>query len=204
MKHSVSRAFTLVELLVVLGIFMVITGTILANHTRFNSSVLLGSLAYDMALSVRQAQVYGLSVQTFGTRFSATGYDIQVGYGIHLSSAAPGSYILFADQPPANDRYDAGEAIQTYTLSLNHSIASFCGTLSAADGGGSQCSTDVSNPPTYLDIVFFRPNPDANILSDQLPAGHMYSSASIVVRSSQGETRTITVQSTGQISVTNP
>ena len=81
-------AFTLIELLVVMAIFSVISLLILANHSRFNSSVLLGSLAYDMALSVRQAQVYGVSVQTFNANF-------QVGYGVHFTTG--NSYIFFAD-----------------------------------------------------------------------------------------------------------
>lgn len=207
MKKNV-RAFTLIELLVVMGIFLVITGTILANHTRFNSSVLLGSLAYDIALSIREAQVYGLSVQTFGTSFSSTGYNVQVGYGIHFSSS--GSYILFADTN-ANKHYDASDTIvQTYSVGLGHTVKSFCGTFS---NGTVQCSAPASNPIGYLDVVFFRPNPDAIITSDKTifttingstNPTNSYSSAQIVVTSPSNETRTITIQTTGQVSVKNP
>ncbi len=49
----------------------------LANHERFNSSILLDSLAYDIALSIREAQVYGLSVRGINA-------DFQVGYGVAL------------------------------------------------------------------------------------------------------------------------
>jgi len=194
MKQT-SRAFTLIELLVVMAIFMLITGIILANNTKFNSSALLGSLAYDVSLSIREAQVYGLSVQTFGSKFSATGYNIQVGYGIHFDATTPTSYFLFADSN-ANKYYDSADTVlQTYTVGTNHFIKSFCGINSY---GQQDCSDDGDSPINHLDIVFFRPNPDANISPTNYGPS---SSAKIVVASPSGETRTITVQSTGQISV---
>jgi prepilin-type N-terminal cleavage/methylation domain-containing protein len=195
----IARAFTLIELMVVVSIFLVITGVILANHSRFNSSVLLGSLAYNIALSIREAQVYGLSVQTYNTNF-------QVGYGVDISVAAPNSYVLFADTN-ANKHYEApttpptagtDSVVQTYAVGAGHTIKRFCGTYST---GVTQCSDDTANPIDHLDIVFFRPNPDANISSEN-PG--FYSSGKIVVASPSGETRSITIQSTGQVSVTNP
>ena len=195
-------AFTLIELLVVVAIFAIITGVLLANNSKFNSSALLGSLAYDISLSIREAQVYGLSVQTFGTQFSATGYNVQVGYGIHFDAATPTSYFLFADSN-ANKYYDSSDTVlQTYTVGTNHFIKSFCGTPSPSQGGGPQCTILTSPTINHLDIVFFRPDPDAIITSDQEsnPA-QPYSSAQITIASPSGETRTVTVQSTGQISV---
>lgn len=194
MKHGrffTRRGFTLIELLVVMGIFLVITGTVLANHSKFNSSVLLGSLAYNIALSVREAQVYGLSVQTYHANF-------QVGYGIDLSAANPNQYVLFADVN-ADKRYEPGtdSVIQTYAVGGGHTIQKFCGSNAS---GATQCSTD-STPIDRLDIVFFRPNPDAYISSAN--PGY-YSSAAITVASGSGESRTVTVYSTGQISVATP
>ncbi len=63
------RGFSLIELIVVTGIFTVITAVVLANNAQFNNSVLLGNAAYDIALSVRQAQVYGLSTQAYSGEF---------------------------------------------------------------------------------------------------------------------------------------
>ena len=180
--------FSLIELLVVMGIFTVISSLILANHSRFNSSVLLNSLAYDMALSVRQAQVYGLSV-----RGSASGF--QVGYGIHVTQGT--SYVFFTDVN-GNKRYDAGTdaIVQTYTVGQGYQVSRFCGVKS---DGASECS-NASSPISSLDIVFFRPNPDAVMYSD---VGGPYSSGTVTVASG-AQTRTIVVASTGQISVQNP
>lgn len=181
--------FTLLELLVVVSIFAFISIITLANHSKFNSSVLLTNLAYNIALSIRQAQVYGLSVQTFDLNF-------QVGYGVHITTG--GSYLFFADTN-ADKRYEAGtdSIVQTYNIGQGNFIKRFCGTL--ADGT-TQCSDDAT-PIDHLDIVFFRPEPDANMSSS---GPTPYSSGKIVVGSSAGDTRTITIESTGQISVTNP
>jgi len=174
------------ELLVVIAIFSVISLIVLVNHSRFNSSVLLGSLAYNIALSIREAQVYGLSVQQYESSF-------QVGYGIHFSS--PSSYLFFADTN-ANWRYDNGTdaEIKIYNLNSQHSIAQFCGVRA---NGNSDCS-DGGVPISHLDIVFFRPDPDAVMSSDLLNG---YSRAELTVRSNAGEERVITVASTGQIAV---
>lgn len=184
------RAFSLIELLVVMAIFSVISLIVLVNHSRFNSSVLLGSLAYNIALSVREAQVYGVSVQQFGSSF-------QVGYGVHL--AGNSSYIFFADRnTPPNKQYDSATdaVIKNYSLNRQHSIARFCGVTSTDVW---HCSDD-NVPITFLDIVFLRPDPDAYMKSDQFDG---YSRAVITVRSNSGEERVVTVASTGQIAVAN-
>ncbi len=184
-----ARAFSLVELLVVISIFFVISTVILANHSRFNSSVLLGNLAYDIALSIRQAQVYGVSTRQYSSQF-------QIGYGVRFSDQ--GSYAFFTDVN-ANQRYDQDQdtIIQTYSLGRGYSLVRYCGV--SADGV--ELCSDGANPIQYLDITFLRPNPDANIVSD---SSAVLSTARIVVRSQSGETRTISVASTGQISVGAP
>jgi len=183
-----SRAFTLVELLVVVMIFSLITLLVLANNSRFNSSVLLGSLAYKIALSIRQAQVFGVSVAPFSASF-------QVGYGVHFQQGSL-SYQFFADVNN-NKHYDAGDStVSTYSLGQGHTIKKFCGTNSS---GTEFCSDTAAID--HLDIIFNRPNPDANISSN---TSSFYSSGKIVVTSPSGDTRTVTVVSTGQISVTNP
>lgn len=182
------RAFSLIELLVAVSIFLVISTVILANHSRFNSSVLLGSLAYDVALSIREAQVFGLSVRQFGSGF-------QVGYGVHFTNS--NTYVFFVDVN-ANKKYDEAtdSIVRTYTLSRGHTFQRFCGTNSI---GIEKCS-DSASPITHLDIVFLRPDPDA-VISSSEPG--VYSSGRVIVTSPSGDTRTVQIASTGQISVQN-
>ena len=187
----ITRGFSLIELLVVTGIFVVITGVVLANNAQFNSSVLLGNAAYDVALSVRQAQVYGLSTQQYSGEF-------QVGYGVHFAGTT--EYLVFADlDPEHNKRYDAGtdQIVQQITLGRGHTIKRFCGVKTDTT---EDCS-DNDATLTHLDIGFLRPNPDATVTGDSPTA---YSTAKIVLQSKNGETRTVTIQSTGQISVKRP
>ena len=184
------RGFTIVELMVTISFFVIISSVVLVRHATFSSNLLLTNLAYDIALSIREAQVFGLSVSEFGT---GTG-EFDVGYGIHIDSGDNISYILFADREPKNQRYDDNsEIVDVFNIHKGNTISLFCGVLS---NGTEKCSpTNIS----YLDIVFERPNPDAIITSSI--TGESYSSAKIVVRSPQGKERTIIIGITGQIYV---
>lgn len=190
LRKDTNRGFSLIELLVSIGILAIISVIVLANHTRFNGSVLLGSLAYDIGLSVREAQVFGVSVRQYND-------DFQLGYGVHFADDS--SYSLFADIN-SDKRYDTGDTIiRTYNLQRGFKMQEFCGYTAI---GGQDCSTDSVDPITHLAIVFLRPEPDAFMTSNE-PAT-TYSRATITVVSPGGDTRTVEVASTGQISVQNP
>uniref|UniRef100_UPI002B1DDAC5 pilus assembly FimT family protein n=1 Tax=Pseudomonas glycinae TaxID=1785145 RepID=UPI002B1DDAC5 len=53
------RGFTLVELLVTVGVFAVVSGLTLANYPKFNSQTAITGLAQQIAIAIREAQVYG-------------------------------------------------------------------------------------------------------------------------------------------------
>lgn len=190
LNNNTERGFSLIELLVAISILATISIIVLANHTRFNGSVLLGSLAYDIALSVREAQVFGVSVRQYNASF-------KLGYGVLFEGAA--SYSLFADTNSNKVYDDEDVVIRTYGLQRGFRIQQFCGINTL---GTPTCSNDSLNPITHLAIVFLRPEPDAfmssNILAEE------YSRGTITIVSPGGDTRTVGVASTGQISVQNP
>lgn len=183
------RGFSLVELVVSVAIFLVITAVILVKHSEFSGTLLIENLAYDIALSVRKAQVFGLSVR----EFSVGSQEFNVGYGVHFDSASNNTYIFFADRN-RNEKYDdSSEILETFTLRKGNTISEFCGILAS---GTEKCSpSDIS----FLDIVFERPNPDAIIKSNI--AGDTYAAAKITVASPQGTKWNINIVTTGQISV---
>lgn len=184
------RGFTLIELLLVLSVMTILTAVFLLQQQRFDSSTLLRSLAYSIALSVRQAQVYGTSVREFDGTFDTS-------YGLYFNSSTPGSYVLFADINK-NGSYDpATENLKTFTLGSKFAISDIC----AVEGSARSCATGGVNGGTqiqWLTIYFTRPNPDARFKTED---GVDYSSAYIQIIGKSGATRSVDVSLTGQITV---
>jgi prepilin-type N-terminal cleavage/methylation domain-containing protein len=204
--RAAPRGFTLIELLVVTAIIAIITAFVLFNQKGFNSSTILRSLSYSIALSVRQAQVYGVSV-----RESAAGSgDFSNGYGVFFGNSGlvdTSHYLIFAD---TNDdgQYAAGEELPRFTIGngkgTDYLIKNYC----AHSGSGDQCALGTSPTITSLTIYFRRPNPDACFATSQSPAvcaagaAPVYDYAYVQIRSFTGtDYRTIKVSSTGQITV---
>lgn len=183
------RGFTLIELLVVVGIVLAITALLLVSQGRFSGNILLTNAAYDVALSIRQAQVFGLGAREAGIQTA----EFDTGYGIHFDTSNRSTYILFADRNRDFKYEGAGELIQTFSLGRGFYIEEFCGGLS---GGVEECS---SGSIDEITIVFDRPEPDAIIKNNV--TGKTYGSARIMVRSPQGTGREVTAVATGQISV---
>lgn len=202
-----SRGFTVIELLVVTIIIVLITGFILFRHQGFNSSTLLRSLAYSVALSVRQAQVYGVSV-----RESAAGSGSFVqGYGVYFGNSGlvdNSHYLIFADAN-ANGRYDAGEELPRFTIGngkgTDYRIGNFCAHTIA---GANHCGVLGGTTITSLTVYFRRPNPDACFATSQSPgacaagAAQVYDYAYIDLQAvGTTDVRTVKITSTGQIAV---
>lgn len=186
-----ASGFTLVELLVVTGIMALISGLILANNSRFGGVAQLQNLAYDIALSIREAQIYGISVARFNNIYAPA-------YGMHFDSANPNSYVLFADVlSPQNGVYDCPspgtvecELVRLSTIQSGYGIDSLCAT---APGGNEACGL------SSLDISFERPEPDAYIRAGEISG--ISESARILLSSPRGDEKSITVEVNGQISV---
>jgi len=207
-----ARGFTLVELMVVLAIIVVITTVVLTSQSTFNKTLVLANTAYDVALTLRAAETYGLGSRAVGSIANA-------GYGIEFQKSIPGSFTLFADSYPAaaspsschptsdtsapdaqpgNCIYDSvqGEKISDYILGNNITVSDFCAfaigswTCAVAQGGGL----------TLLDIVFTRPNADPfmsvnGVYSQLFPVSRMC----LTISSPLGGSRFVSVASSGQI-----
>ncbi|HCR52636.1 TPA: hypothetical protein DIV48_03285 [Candidatus Kaiserbacteria bacterium] len=169
--------FTLVELMVVISIMAVITAIVLTSQSSFNKTLVLANTAYDIALSLRSAETYGI-----GSR-AITGGAVNAGYGIHFERGNTGSYVLFADispgpaasgchglpaggatapdAQPGNCVYTSGSdaLVRTYMLGNGITIKDFC----AYSSGAWSC---MRGGLSSLDIVFARPNPDPFMSKD--------------------------------------
>lgn len=202
--------FTMIELMVTVSIFVVVSSIVLANYPKFSSNVTLDNLAHAIAISIREAQVFGLSVKEFGS-----GSSVFPGYGVSFNNSYNKSFILFADSNgdkeysrPASPNGDAcvGDCLEKFAISDSNSIYTLCGDLKA-DGVVVNTIEDLNTPNsncglTSLDISFTRPDPDATLTGDSVVWGKRnYSDAEVVVVSPKGSFQIVTVWSTGQISV---
>ncbi|MDB5244414.1 MAG: hypothetical protein JWN18_284 [Parcubacteria group bacterium] len=205
---STSRGFTILELLVVLGIITVITAVAITSQSSFNKSLVLSNTAYDLALSIRSAQTFGI-----GSRLTTPGVGgvSNAGYGIYikkngLQSTPITTYTIFADISPAcaggslpnckpgNGIYDGSDPIiQTFTLGNGVKISDFC-----VYDGSPHCAWSSGSSASSVDIVFTRPNADPVIKSDAT-GGNSEQKAYITLMSTQGTTRYVCVTSMGVI-----
>ncbi len=207
-----NRAFTVVELLIAVSIFVFMTALLVARYGNFNQNVLLTNTAYDVALEIRTAQTYGLSIRSVtdvGDPSAPAPISneavFQNAYGVHLVKDSS-ELILFSTPSygdDANTIYDGPDTygdtdIAVSTLRRGSKISDIC-----VGSGPSDCSyTSVDE----MDITFKRPSPSAIIcVKPDSPTdmscndGYVY--VEIQVESSDNTVRTVVVRENGQISV---
>lgn len=201
-----SRGFTLVELLVTLSLFVVLTTVVLFSNSQFNGSILLTNLAYDVALTVRQAQTYGVNVREVSTGV------FDKAYGVHFETTRDKQFLLFSDSDGlGNDgRYNGNwtcnsggdECLNSYSIKRGNKISATHVVSSSDD----DCPNLTGCLVKELDITFLRPDPDAKFKAKKSSSGGSVddiTEATITVTSADGGSiRKIVVNSTGQISVT--
>lgn len=187
---SLSKGFTLVELMVVLTIIVIISTVVITSQSSFNKTLILANTAYDIALSIRSAQTYGIGSRAVGTTVNA-------GHGIRFQSNPSSSFIFFADTSPTapcsqpncksgDHTYTNGSdsVVQTYTLGNGMTISKLC--------------VDSTCNLSSLDVVFERPNPNAFISADGYYSVNN-AKACITVTSPQGGEKYVSVSKSGQI-----
>ncbi len=152
------RGFSIVEMIVVIGIFTVITGVVLFNLPQFRDQTILELIAQDMAITIRQAQVFGISTRSFKGQFPSHGVFFNL-----LDNAAldpwKKSFILFADVASGDGDYSLpsvacgsnNECVEQFNIQGNVEIFAL---LSCSPG----CAPIATQ---QLSVAFIRPNPEA-------------------------------------------
>ncbi len=95
---------TLIELVIVLSIFSILTGVVLFNYGDFSSSLTIQNLADDIALTIRRAQSYAIGVRGssgrftmgFGVNFSIRNPDDQGGSSFEPYSSSQKAFIFYS------------------------------------------------------------------------------------------------------------
>lgn len=209
-----NKAFTLVELMVTISIFLVISSVVIFNYGDFKSTVSLQNLTDDIALSIRKAQSYAIGAKGTGSVVK----DFTNSYGIHFSVDSNGtgldgsnkSFVLFYSlstskmYPSVNSGTCANgsnNCVELFTITGKNKI----------DGIILNNGSVESSKSGSLDISFLRPDPRAYFCyranaSSGICDIATISSASIIISNGQTDLslkkgKMITVQNTGQISI---
>lgn len=199
-----NRGFTLIELIVSIGIISAILAMVISNQSTYTDLVALTNLADEISLTIFQAQAYGIGVK----EFSPASGDFTISYGLTFSLLGSGSasaYLLFADRND-NKIYDgdwscltggASECVGKVNISRGNIIDSLC---VVRISGLDQC-----NVASRIDISFARPRTEAQLVFFN-NGGQVFSPSNvkgvrIVLKSPGGSTRSVVVYETGQISV---
>jgi len=187
---SISRAgFTLVELIVVMAIATIIMTTLVIQQNKWNDSLTVSTQAYELALMIRQAQVYSLGVRE---DTAGTGDKFNVGYGVYFDTDNT-RYIFFADRD-GNMKYDSGEAIETKTFTRGVTIKNVC--------GNTKCFFTGSGSLRRANISFFRPETGANIKLTNTGGNRADDPpVTISLKSIGGKVSSVKVEINGQVSI---
>ncbi|HEY4512481.1 MAG TPA: type II secretion system protein [Candidatus Paceibacterota bacterium] len=223
-SYKLVAAFSLIELIVAVSIMILITSVVLFRQAKFSSDILISNMAYAVALSIREAEVLGIS-----SRGSSAGSPtpFKVGYGVHfnpfLANDNPNSFLSFVAQPvsgtdgPGEDTEfyftytkSSLEAPSSIYLNQGQKIRDYC--VHSSTSGEWKCWSDQSD--LAMNIVFIKPNPDAHITIGTAVGSDInnyslfyenpdsYDAATILVESALGDKcRTISVSVSGQIGV---
>lgn len=145
--------------MVSIGIITVVTAILLFRFDAFNSTTLLNSQAYEMALDIRQAQVSGVSV-----RGDNKTDQFNEEFGVYFRRGSDGQYLLYRDNgndkvakynyDNRNDPNTRDDVIEKMYLDTRFRITEICANSVSVD-----CPNEYSLDE--LSIYFARPNFDA-------------------------------------------
>lgn len=199
-----NSGFTLIELIISLGIISIIISIVLFGQSTYLESTTVTNLVDEVATTVVQAQTYGIAVRELSPGSS----NFSASYGISFSILGSGSaysYLFFADRNN-NNIYDGdwnciqgglSECLEKKIITRGNLISDVC---IIRNDGSENC-----NESRRADILFRRPNPEpvinifstfGTIINDSNRIG-----VRIKFRSTGGQIRSVSILSSGQVSV---
>lgn len=198
-----SRGMTYVEIIVVLGIFGVLSAVVMFNYGEFQARVDIKNLASDIALKIVEAQKSSLDGKLTTKPITIPDpTQWKPAYGVYLDINAPKQLIYFVDLNQ-NDRYDGAtspndETLEIIYITKNNYISwiTRCKTYASND-----CYYDNSQSISPISIVFKRPNssPVFKWSSGDPLTGFNY--VRITVKSPKGAEALIKIYPSGRIQI---
>src|SRR3989344_8930515 len=168
------KGFTLIEILVVIGIMIFMTALVLPNWRRGNQELAIDRALHQVAQDITRAEESALRAQFFQCQTGSI-----KGYGVYWDrTEMPDSYLVFADCN-GNEQYDISDTtVETIEIENGISISSL-------------------SPDPFFSIVFTPPEPRVAIK----PGDPSQAQIILTLDSEPGTMRTITVTSRGIIDI---
>lgn len=189
--------FTLIELVVVVGVIAIVSSLMLANFPRFNKQIAVEREAAKLALALRNAQSFALAVREFNPAFNDDPFCLNTpvrfpGYGLFVSESNPSRYFIYGDvncsryyESAPNEEIAESAGIEGQIL-----ISSIVGFDAAVCAGG--CELD------EVSVLYVRPGPSIWIRS----GGVDYNAVEFTLSSSDGSIqKKVVARFTGQVSI---
>jgi len=134
--------FSLMEMVVVITIFIIITSIVMFNAPEFRERSSLELVAQEVAINIRGAQVYGIATRKVDGDYPS--------FGIHIDISDPDNqrFLLFPVYDGQKVFVPGGDIVEEYTLPDGY-------IFSRLEAGGADYN--------IADIVFRRPRPEAEI-----------------------------------------
>lgn len=191
------KGFTLIELVVTVSVFVLLSASLLGNYRATTKSLSLNSLANFVAADIRRAQT---------NEIGSISLNESAASGISFDMTYPNAYMAFTDSNN-NFRNDSlgpscsGECTERMIMRGGSTITQLC---------GDKKNTGNCAPLRSLHIAFLRPDPEPKSSAADYgirgvdAAGNVpvYSDAEITISSADGSlAKTIVIWSTGLISI---
>jgi prepilin-type N-terminal cleavage/methylation domain-containing protein len=168
-----SKAFTLIEVLVMIAIIGLLSVLVLPNYRQVSRQTTLQSAANKLAQDIRNIQSMTMSSKDIGLP------AFRGAFGVYFKLASSTSYALFADKNNSG-QYDTGEELDGKSVYLDAGIS---------------ISGLTASP---LTIIFTPPNPNVTIQT-----GASTSSLAEIIFSNGSQSKKINVNIAGLVYVGN-
>lgn len=188
LRGARSRGYTVAEILIVVAIIGFLTAVVVARYRDFDSTTVLKNLAYEIALSVREAQVMTISASNLGAGGTLQ-TEGQNSYGIMFNENS-GSYVLFNDLNENNQYNSGSELVKLVTITQGATITRL---VEQRAGSGTEY------PITNATITFDRPHLDTTFVTSS--GSNNVVEVTLTVTSTRGGQRLVHIARSGRISV---
>ena|SRR3989338_10010651 len=196
---------TIVELMVVIGIFAVISGIILFNYRSFQSNATVNVVAQEIALTMGKARSYALGLQAPG----AMAILPIKGYGVRFDSAINDQITFFVELATVDNQFTTSsatcgnpvagsECVEYYKIGTGDKIKSIIVDTE---------EINLTDQNSSIDIIFKKPSGDMVFCVHKFSSTCSSSASSsvgfvdIVLESKNGINKTVHIYGNGQISV---